>query len=189
MYIIKRALLLGIALLTMSMSQNAQSAINIKTGLVNLRFADEDNGRHYGLSFGFDAIVEDSRFLFLPGLHYQQFDIQSTSARGKLFAGRKNFHQISLPLSMGTQIIRDRVVTLRMYVGGHLNFTIGIDENPFGVNTDKVSEVHPGFQGGLQLMLWRFTADIRYVQDFSNMIKIRDNSKLRGWEMLVGIAL
>ena len=168
---------------------HAQSAINIKMGLLDRKFDDETSLIHYGQSYGLDAIIEDSRILFMPGLHYQQYSIVGSESRGGFFTHRDNIHQISLPVSLGTWLFADRWIKLRVYGGGHVNFIVGVDSNPAGINLDRVTTVHPGWQAGGQLMLWRFTADVRYYRDYRKVINVREESLLKGWEFLIGIAL
>lgn len=167
----------------------AQSAINVKIGLIDRKFDDENTLVHYGSSFGIDAIIEDSRILFMPGLHYQQYDIYGAESRGALFSHSDNIHQISLPVSIGTWLFADRWIKLRAYAGGHVNFIVGVDSNSAELNLDRVTTVHPGWQAGGQLMLWRLTIDARYYRDYRKVINVREDSLLKGWEFLIGIAL
>lgn len=184
-----RLVMMTILILTATMPLHAQTAVNLKYGILNMRFADEHSARHYGQSFGFDVIVEDSRFLFMPGLHYQQYAIRGRNSQGRLFVDHDRFHQLNLPMSLGMWLAGDRLMKLRIYGGGHFNFLIGVDKNNQGVTIDNITAFQPGVQGGIQLMLWRITADLRYVHGFRNVIHARADSKLRGWEFLIGIAL
>lgn len=167
----------------------SQSAINLKAGLLNYEFKDE-NGRHHGQSIGLDAIVQDSRFLFMPGLHYQQYTVLGRTTRDGLIAQGDKIHQIHVPVNFGLRVLQDRVFTLRAFAGAHVSFLAGVDENTLGVTLDRVNEVQPGVQAGIQLMIWRITADVHYINDFRNVIPSHPyETKLRGWEFLIGIAL
>lgn len=181
-------LLLMTALLCILHGVYAQSAINLKAGFLSRTFQDETDLVHCGQSIGLDAIVEDSRFLLMPGLHYQRYAILGSESRSSMFGNRENIHQISFPVSMGTWIVRDKWMKLRLYGGGHVNFIVGVDKNNAGINLDRVSTVHPGWQVGGQFMVWRLTADVRYGKDYGNVIKARPDSEGAGWEFLVGIA-
>ena len=189
----KQQFLLFVVTIAISGSVFAQSAINIKVGMISRQFTDEMNSGstllHYGQSYGFDAIVEDSRLLFMPGLHYQNYGISGEDARGSLFEKRESIHQISLPMNLGTWFAANRWAKLRIYGGGHINFIVGVDQNDSGINLDRVTTVHPGWQGGAQIMLWRITADVRYYRDYRKVINAREESTQRGWEILVGFAL
>ena len=167
----------------------AQSAVNVKVGVIDRKFKDESSLIHCGISYGVDVIIEDSRFLFMPGLHYQQYDIYGTESRSNIFSRSDDFHQMSLPLSFGTWLFADRWIKVRAYAGGHINFIVGVDSNSAQVNLDRVTAVHPGWQIGGQLMLWRITFDARYYHDYRNVINVRKDSTVRGWEFLIGIAL
>ncbi len=180
--------MLVLTLFTMAFSPQAQSAFNIKMGILNFRLADEQ-GRHHGQSIGFDVLVQDSRLLFMPGLHYQQYMMQAKTSRDGILSQGDKTHQIQLPISIGALIVNDRLFKLRTYAGGHISFLVGVDENTAGLTVNHMKEVQPGIQGGIQLAVWRFTADLRYIHDFRNVISLREESKLRGWEILVGIAL
>lgn len=186
-------MLLILATLTLQVSAFAQSAINPKLGIINRVFTDQaDSGNmliHFGQSYGFDMIVEDTRFLFMPGLHYQTYGITGSDARGSLIEKRKNIHQISLPVSFGTSLLASPWSKLRVYGGGHINFIVGVDKNDTDVNIDRVTLVHPGWQAGAQVMLWKITADVRYYRDYRKVINVREDSTQRGWEFLIGIAL
>ncbi len=186
---ITRAVLFGVLFMGGALSIQGQSAFNPKYGLLQYRFADENSGNHFGQSFGFDMVVEDSRVLFMPGMHYQQYSIHSRSSRGNPPVDLdRNFHLISVPVSLGAWIVGDRLIKLRLYGGGHLNFIIAVDKNNQGITADNVKAFHPGVQAGSQLMIWKMTVDIRYSHDFRNVINARAESELRGWELLVGIA-
>ena len=183
-----RLVLVYVCLLIAVTPQQAQSALNLKYGLLQLRFSDEQSSWHFGQSFGFDVLVEDSRLLFMPGLHYQQYTIAQRASRN----GSRNqdfYHQIQLPVNLGTWIFADRYFKLRVYGGGHLNFLIGVDKNSQGVTSDNTTAVHPGVQAGTQVMIWRFTFDVRYIHDFRKYILQRPESRLLGWEFLFGVAL
>jgi hypothetical protein len=182
-------LLLTMALLFIGYSTYAQSALNLKVGLIERSFRDEADLRHCGMNFGLDAIIEDSRFLFMPGLHYQRYSIAGQQVQESKFSKSESLHQISLPVSMGTWLMADRWAKFRVYGGGHINFIVGVDENDLGINLDRVTTVHPGWQVGGQVMLWKVTADIRYYRDYRKIINVRENSAVAGWEFLVGIAL
>jgi len=185
-------MLLILAMLALNVSGFAQSAINPKVGIINREFTDEaDSGNmlvHFGQSYGFDMIVEDTRFMFMPGLHYQTYGIIGNDSRGSLFEKRESIHQISLPVSFGTSILASPWSKLRVYGGGHINFIVGVDKNDAGINIDRVTLVHPGWQVGAQVMLWKITADVRYYRDYRKVINVREDSTQRGWEFLVGIA-
>jgi hypothetical protein len=183
-------LLIGMALLCVNVG--AQSAINLKVGVIGRQFQDElDSGStrvHYGKSIGLDAIVEDSWVLFMPGLHYQNYAIVGAEKGSGFFEKSDNFHQISLPVNLGTRFGIDRALKVRVYGGGHINFIVGVDSNSTGVNLDRVQTVHPGWQAGAQVMVWRLTADFRYYRDYRHLINVRPDSEVKGWEFLVGIA-
>lgn len=184
----EQRLLVMIALLYTCFSTHAQSAINLKVGIIDRNFSDESGLTHCGQSYGIDAIIEDSRVMFMPGLHYQQYAIVGAEERSGVFANQQNIHQISLPISIGTWVLADRWGKIRVYGGGHINFIVGVDDNHFGVNLDRVSTVHPGWQLGGQVQVWKFTADIRYYRDYGNVINVREESKVAGFEFLVGVA-
>jgi hypothetical protein len=155
-------LLLMNALLFVTCSVYAQSAINIKGGLIDRKFDDESKDlMHCGQSIGLDAIIEDSRFLFMPGLHYQRYGVIGSESRGGLLDRQKSIHQISLPISIGTWLFADKHIKIRAYGGAHVNFIVGVDSNNAGINLDRVKTVHPGWQAGGQVMVWRLTADVR----------------------------
>jgi hypothetical protein len=185
---LQRLLLMGALLFVMG-SAYAQSAINIKAGLIDRKFSDESKDMmHCGQSIGLDAIIEDSRFLFMPGLHYQRYSVIGSESRGGILERQESIHQFSLPLSIGTWVFADKYVKVRAYGGAHVNFIVGVDSNTAGINLDRVRTVHPGWQVGGQLMVWRLTADVRYGRDYGDVINFRDNSQTRGWDFLIGFA-
>jgi hypothetical protein len=188
----KQLVLCVMAMLCIMANSIGQSALNVKAGILNRQFTDElDSGSslvHYGLNYGFDFIVDDSWVLFMPGLHYQRYDIDASDSRGSIFRKREHIHQISLPLSLGATVLRSPVSNFRVYGGGHVNFIVGVDKNDNEINLDRVTTVHPGWQAGAQVMLWRFTADLRYYRDYRKVINVRENSELKGWELLIGFA-
>ena len=188
----KQLVLSAVVMLLLVGSGLAQSAINLKAGILNRQFTDEvDSGSslvHYGMNYGFDYIVDDSWVLFMPGLHYQRYDMDARDSRGSLFAKREHIHQISLPLSLGATFFKSPWSKIRAYGGGHVNFIVGVDKNDNELNLDRVTTVHPGWQLGAQVMLWRFTADFRYYRDYRKVINVRENSELKGWEFLIGVA-
>ncbi len=182
-------LLLTVALVCSMHYINGQSAINFKVGVIDRKFGDESNLIHNGQSAGLDVIVEDSRLLFMPGFHYQRYEIVGSGSHDGVFDNRNNIHQISVPMSLGTWIAADKWFKIRAYGGGHMNFIVGVDKNTAGLNLDRVQTVHPGWQVGGQLMFWKLTADVRYYRDYRNVIISREHSTVGGWEFLLGLAL
>lgn len=167
-----------------------QSAVNLKAGLLYKQFADEPRGHlHHGQSIGLDVLVEDTRLLFMPGLHYQQIAVRSTLSRDGVYARRPHYHQIHLPVSLGTWLAAGQYAKFRVYGGGHLSFVAAVDNSTTGPTIDQVILVHPGWQAGLQVMLWRVTAEARYVYDYRPVITQRERSRMHGWEVFLGIAL
>ncbi len=169
-----------------------QTALNIKYGILSMRLADDStlngaSGVRHGRSFGLDAIVEDSRFLFMPGLHYQHYAVQRSDVRGGLFARRASIHHIHLPLNFGSWIAAGRHCRIRVFAGVHGNFLTAVDDNAQGLNTELVTRVQPGVQAGSQVRLWRITFDIRYSHDLRNVIHARPESRLRGWGLYAGV--
>jgi len=185
---ILQRLLPAMVFLFSCMGAECQSALNVKLGLIDRVLNDESGLTHYGFNIGLDAIVEDTRFLFVPGFHYQRYAVIGSDSRSRTFQRQASIHQISLPVSAGTWILADQVVKVRVYGGIHFNFIVGVDSNNAGINLDRLTTFHPGWQAGVQLLLWRFTADVRYTKDYRKLIKARPESDVRGWEFLIGFA-
>ena len=141
-----------------------QSAVDVNVGLITNSFADETGSRHYGNSIGFDVVVEDSPFLFMPGMHYQRYAIDGSSSRMGLSIKGPLIHQVSIPANIGTRLWSYRRMKWRIYGGGHLSFIVAVDNNDRGIHIDRINTVQPGWQAGTQLQLWKITADLRYAQ-------------------------
>lgn len=167
-----------------------QAAVNLKGGLLYKQFEGEPKGHlHYGQSIGLDVLVEDTRLLFMPGLHYQQFAIGHAAAREGLYHRLPHYHQLNVPVSFGTWFAGGRHMRMRIYGGGHLSFIVGVDDATGGPGIDQLTLVHPGWQGGAQVMLWRVTAEARYVRDYRQIITANPGTTMRGWEIYLGFAL
>ena len=170
----------------------SQTGLNIKTGLSIFQLKDAHGLSprliHFGHRYGFDARVEETRLVFLAGLHYERLALFGDEEHSA-FRDRMNLHEIVLPISLGFKLLDASIVSLRVYGGGNLNFVVTLDENPAGLNTDRVTNLIPGGQLGVQGQIGPLTLDIQHVFHGRHFILTREDSRFRGLVISLGAVL
>jgi hypothetical protein len=171
----------------------AQAGFNAKFGLENWSFKDEmemtGESSHPGQMIGFDVFVEDKRFLFVPGFHYHRISLenedQSFSAD---FSEQHHAHYFMIPLTAGYKLTKDGIVNLSILGGGEVAFFYDVDDNDLGFDDSGFIGVSTNLTAMFHAELFSFlTTEVKYHYGLQPTLKNRDESKLRGWTLALGV--
>lgn len=171
----------------------AQASFNAKIGIETWSFKDEaemtGHSKHPGQMIGFDVFVEDNRFVFVPGFQYHRISLQNEEQSFSFnLSEHHHAHYFMIPLTAGYKITKDGMINLSVLGGGEVVFfydvddnDLGFDDNGFiGVTTNLTAMVHAEIFSLL-------TAEVKYHYGLQPTLKNRDDSKLRGWTLAVGV--
>jgi hypothetical protein len=127
----------------------------------------------------------------MPGFHYQRTALFGTDVDGpvKIFENRMNFHQLTIPINFGYRVTHSRWLKVRPYAGGYVSFIVEVDDNPASYSTDRLHGVNPGYQIGTQVGIYFLTLDLIYEKGLTNIIKDREQSRLSGFSIVLGLTL
>ena len=171
----------------------AQALFNPKIGAEMWSFKDEvnlDSGSHHsGQTVGFDVMITDSRFLFVPGIHYHHISVLNKKEGFTLKIDDENhIHYFSIPMTVGYRIFELPIVDLSALGGGEVFFFNDLDRNDLGLVDDDMYGVSMTITGMLHTTLFSFiTADVKYRYGLLPIIRERPDSKMQGWTIQLGI--
>jgi hypothetical protein len=171
----------------------AQAVINVKTGVESWTIQDELNtsgsSGHPGQFFGFDVYVEKNRALFVPGFHYHRISVENEDHKFDYnFSESHHIHYFTIPLTGGYKFLEQCNWNMSAMAGCEITFFYDLDANDVGLDDDMFYGVWTGLTGILQVEIFSIaTAEVKYHYGLQPIIKIRDQSKLRGWTLALGI--
>jgi len=169
-----------------------QTVLNFKTGVESWTLQDEldmlGESSHPGQFFGFDVFVEKNRALFVPGFHYHRISVENEDERFNYdFSDKHHAHYFTIPMTFGYKFLDGRDWNISALGGGEVSFFYDLDDNDIGLDDDMFYGVWTSLTGVVHVELLRFiTAEVRYHYGLQPIIKIRDDSRLRGWTLAVG---
>lgn len=181
---------LGVAI-ACTMAQST-AKFNLKAGYSSFRFADEkdlmETRAHPSQHVGFDILIEKNGGLFMPGFHYYRMGLEPEDfTLSNLFSDRPYVHLSRIPLSFGYRFDVVPLLDLSLYAGASVSFFVSVDDNDLGLIADRFRGVHPGWHFGAQVLaLNHITIDMKYEHAMTELIKTREESKIRGFSMTVG---
>jgi hypothetical protein len=184
-------LLLG-AFLYLTPGLKSQTEFNLKLGVESWILKDEIEllgvSKHPGQFIGFDVYVEKNRLIFAPGFHYHRFSVMNEEERLRFaFEKRNNLHYFTIPLTFGYEFLDLKALNFSLLTGPEVTFFYNIDDNDIGLDDDMLHGVSAGWTAALLSELLTFgTLEVKYHYAFHPIIKIRDESKLRGWTLAAG---
>lgn len=174
-------------------SIHSQAIINAKVGVESWSLLDEKElsgqSNHPGQLIGFDVFIEKNRALFVPGFHYHRISIENEDVRFDVnFNEAHHIHYFTIPLTFGYTILEKSFLDVSLLAGGEINFFYNLDDNNVGLDDDMLYGVSTGLTGMVHLTFFSIlTAEIKYHHALQPIIKIRDDSKLRGMTLAVGV--
>ena len=173
----------------------SQARINAKIGVESWVLRDEisvsGKSMHPGQFVGFDVYVEKNRGLFVPGFHYHRIAVENGDEKLNFnFHQDDHLHYFTIPLTFGYKFLDRSVWNLALLAGGEVTFFYDLDANSIGLDDDMLYGVSTGLTTVLHTEIASvLTAEIKYHYGLQPIIKIRDQSKLRGLTFAVGIKL
>jgi len=189
----KQSLLACIIAFCFISTGSTQAIVNVKTGVETWMLQDELNttgmSSHPGQFFGFDVYVERNRWLFVPGFHYHRISVQNEDFRYEYnFSQSHHVHYFTIPMTGGYKFLDIANLNISAMGGGEITFFYNLDGNDVGLDDDMFYGVWTGLTGVLQVEIFSVvTAEVKYHYALQPIIKIRDDSKLRGWTLALGI--
>jgi len=172
---------------------HAQSLFNLKTGVDTWSLEDEKNARegshHPGQFFGFDVFIEKNRGLFVPGFHYHRISVLNEDEKFDYsFNQAHHVHYFTIPLTFGYKFLDLANWNMSALAGGEINFFYDLDQNDVGLDDDMFHGVWTALTGVLHTEFASLiTADVKYHYGLQPIIDIRDDSKLSGWTLALGL--
>lgn len=172
----------------------AQAKINVKAGLETWSYKDEktsvNTSRHPGQSLGVDVLVEKGRGLFVPGFHYHRFSAENEGTAFEVsFKDARHLHYFTIPLLFGYSLTDESALEFSLLLGPEVQFFYNVDDYPSGPDDDLMHGVSTSLTGTVHALLFSFlTAEVRYRHGLQPLIRIREESHVRGWTLAVGIA-
>lgn len=171
----------------------AQAGFNAKIGVETWSFKDEiDNtgqSKHPGQMIGFDVLIEDKRFLFVPGFQYHRISMLNEDHSFSLdLSDHHHAHYFMIPLTAGYKLTKDAFVNLSILGGGEVVFFYDVDDNDLGLVSNSFYGVSTNLTAMAHAEIFSFlTAEVKYHYGLQPTIKARDESKLRGWTLAMGV--
>ena len=171
----------------------AQVGFNAIIGIEAWSFKDEADmtgqSNHPGQMIGFDVFVEDNRFVFVPGFHYHLISLQNEDQNFSFdLSEHHHAHYFMIPLTAGYKLTKDAIVNLSAVGGGEVVFFYDVDDNNLGFDDNGFIGVSTNLTAMLHAELFSFlTAEVKYHYGLQPTLKNRDDSKLRGWTLAMGV--
>jgi hypothetical protein len=172
---------------------SSQTAFNLKTGAALWSIQDEvdseGHSQHSGQTIGFDVQIYDSRFMFVPGFHYQRISVlnQDDGLTYK-FNDENHSHHFSIPITFGWRVLDLKVIDLSAMAGGEIFFFHSLDPNDIGLDEHQFHDLFTALSGAIHTELFSFlSAEIKYRHALNPLLKERPESKLRGWSLEIGL--
>jgi hypothetical protein len=172
---------------------HGQAGFNIKFGLETWSLKDEIDqsgvSKHPGQMIGFDVFVEDNRFLFVPGFHYHRISLANEDKSFSLdFDEAHHAHYFMIPLTIGYKVLEIPSIELAILGGAEVNFFYDIDDNDLALEDNMFYGVSTNLTGSLHVTFFSIlTTEVKYHYALQPILKIRDDSKLRGWTLAAGL--
>jgi|GEM_PF-1258808 len=192
-----KTLYLGCCLCLISMKVYTQVYINFTTGVQQVTFTDEQwpgsNPRHQGYSFGFDVIVPDGSYFFMPGMFFQKISVLPVEI--DLFKPYKEFTDfkvIKLPLRVGSYLFKNRFADLRLQGGIAGNFLLGVDSSSPRLDED-FNGIFAGLMAGASVRILFLTLGLDYEHGISRIFNpksvsmVEDKSKFNALSISLGV--
>jgi len=182
-----------LGLLMMLGKSNAQTLLNPKMGMETWSLKDETElsgqSRHPGQMIGLDVIVMKDRWLFMPGFQYHRISmINEEHSFSFDFNDPHHAHYFIIPLQAGYTVTSDSSFQLSVLAGAAVNIFYDLDQNDLGLNAEDFYGVTTSLTAGLCAEFLSFlTAEIKYQFALQPILKPRDDSKLRGWTLALGV--
>ena len=176
-------------------TSGAQAAFNVKAGVETWSFKDEKESfgqsRHPGQMIGFDVFVEKNKLMFIPGFHYHRISILNEEKVFSIdFSDAHHIHYFNIPITFGYKVLDVTGLEMVLAAGAEPQFYYDLDENDVGLDDDKIFGVSTSLTGLLHLKLFSFlTTEFRYHYGLQPLIKNRDESKVRGLTLAVGVKI
>lgn len=172
---------------------DAQTNINAKFGAETWSFKDEAEmkgaSKHPGQMLGFDILVEDNRFVFFAGFQYHRISLINEGQSFSLdFSEPHHAHYFMIPLTAGYTLFQSKEIKLSMLGGGEAVFYYDVDDNSLGFDENDFYGVSTNLTAMLHAELFSLlTAEVRYHYGLLPVLKTRDDSKMRGWTLALGV--
>jgi hypothetical protein len=188
---------MGFCLCLLSATLSAQVYINFTTGVQQITFTDEqwpgNNPRHQGYSFGFDVIVPDGNYFFMPGMFFQKISVLPVSVDLiNPYLEFSDFKVIKLPLRVGSYLFKNRFADLRLQGGVAGNFLLGVDKSSPRLDED-FNGIFAGLMAGATVRVLFLTLGVDYEHGISKIFNpksvsgIPDKSKLNAFSISLGV--
>jgi len=192
-----KSLYTGLCLWLLSTGLRSQVYINFTTGVQRVTFTDEQwpgsNPRHQGYSFGFDVIVPDGGYFFMPGMFFQKISVLPVDVDLKNpYKEFSDFKIIKLPLRVGSYLFKNRFADLRLQGGIAGNFLLGVDNSSARLDED-FNGIFAGLLAGATVRVLFLTLGFDYEHGISRIFNpksvsgIEDKSKLNGVSISLGV--
>ena len=171
---------------------HGQADFNIKAGMESWLLKDEkeQTGQscHPGQMIGLDVLIKKEKALFVPGIHYHRISIENEDHCFDFnFSDPHHLHYFTIPLTGGYEVLDEPDVNIALLGGVEINFFYDLDDNDVGLEDDMLYGVYTSLVGRLYAELFSVvTAEINYHYALQPIIKIRDDSRLRGWTIAIG---
>lgn len=176
---------------------HSQVYINFTTGVQQVTFTDEQwpgsNPRHQGYSFGFDAIVPDGGYFFMPGMFFQKISVSPVDVDFKNpYREFSDFKLIKLPLRFGSYLFKNRFADLRLHGGVAGNFLLGVDQSSLRLDED-FNGIFAGLMAGATVRVLFLTLGLDYEHGISRIFNpksvsgVEDKSKLTAFSVSLGV--
>jgi len=190
-------LYIGFCLLLITTELHSQVYINFTTGVQRVTFTDEQwpgsNPRHQGYSFGFDVIVPDGGYFFMPGMFFQKISVLPVDVDLKnLYKEFSDFKLIKLPLRAGSYLFKNRFADLRLQGGIAANFLFGVDNSSARLDED-FNGLFAGLLAGTTVRVLFLTLGFDYEHGISRIFNpksvtgVVDKSKLNAVSISLGV--
>ena len=171
----------------------SQVVFNPKIGLETWSLKDENEmsgqSKHPGQMFGLDLILQKEKWMFIPGFEYHRISMENEdNAFSFDFSDAHHAHYFVMPFQAGYHLLGDSIHQLSIVAGADLNFFYDLDENDLGLEDDMFYGVTTALTGSVFATLFtNFTAEVKYHYALQAMLKDRDDSKLSGWTIAIGV--
>jgi hypothetical protein len=171
----------------------AQAGFNAKIGVETWSFKDEaemsGTSKHPGQMLGFDILIEDNRFLFVPGFQYHRISLVNEDKSFSFdLSNHHHVHYFMIPLTAGYKLTKDAFVNLSVLGGGEVVFFYDVDDNDLGFENSNFYGVSTNLTAMLHAEVFSFlTAEVKYHYGLLPVLRTRDDSKLRGWTLAMGV--
>lgn len=171
----------------------AQAGFNAKIGVETWSFKDEaemtGQSQHPGQMIGFDVLIEDNRFLFVPGFQYHRISLVNEDQRFSFnFSEHHHVHYFMIPLTAGYKLTKDSFVNLSALAGGEVVFFYDVDENDLGLVSNSFYGISTNLTAILHAEIFSFfTVEVKYHYGLLPVLRTRDDSKLSGWTLAMGV--